>query len=101
MSMQDHQLTSSSVLFFGVFGYGEKRARLDGDGCWAAAWLNIDQYIQVDFPTPVCISGLILQGCPFATNGYDDWVSGYNVEYRLDVDGAWQKVKDDRGDYVS
>ena len=90
--IQDHQITASTV--FGSYndGYVAHNARLNGSRAWVGD-VNINQWIQVEFTSPVYVTGIILQGNP----GYEnEWITEYEVDYDSDQDGIWEIIKDDQ-----
>ncbi|XP_072025097.1 uncharacterized protein [Amphiura filiformis] len=72
--------------------YGVSFARLNGPKAWAGQYNNLTQWFQVNFRTPVLVTGIIMQGRQDA----DAWVSRYRVMTSLD-DVIWENVTDEDG----
>ncbi|XP_019640572.1 PREDICTED: uncharacterized protein LOC109482332 [Branchiostoma belcheri] len=73
---------------------GPHRARLNGSTCWTAEGNDL-QYIQVDLSEPMAVTGLVVQGHPYA----EEWVKSFEIRY-LDKstpissglgDGDWRR----------
>ncbi|XP_072017641.1 retinoschisin-like [Amphiura filiformis] len=58
----------------------EEGAKADGTwfaGAWAAAIVDVNQWIQVDLRATMLVSGVMIQG----RDVYDEWVTKFTVQY--------------------
>ncbi|XP_035826998.1 hemocytin isoform X2 [Aplysia californica] len=87
--VRNNMITASS---FRDTYHSPQMARLDSQGSWLAAIDDLNQYIQVDFLTPVYLTGLTTQGRPDAPS----FVKSYRILHSLDGIN-WNPYQEQRG----
>ncbi|XP_072017666.1 uncharacterized protein [Amphiura filiformis] len=78
-SVTDNQFTASSTWAFGDIA--PYKGRLNYTGFWAAASRSLPCWLQVDFLSPVVITGIKTQGAPTV----DQWIKTFQVKFGSDV----------------
>ncbi|GBM76178.1 hypothetical protein AVEN_138625-1, partial [Araneus ventricosus] len=88
-ALLDSQLSASSSF---SSAFTPENARLGSDSVWAAADLDENQYLQVDFLDEANVTGIITKG----REDIPQWVTAYTLSYSNDGE-TWNKIKKDDG----
>ncbi|CAL1296415.1 unnamed protein product [Larinioides sclopetarius] len=88
-ALLDSQLSASSCF---SSAFTPENARLGSDSVWAAADLDENQYLQVDFLDEANVTGIITKG----REDIPQWVTAYSLSYSNDGE-TWNKIKKDDG----
>ena len=78
--MEDYRISKYQLSASSEYEGLEKHlGRLNGQECWAAKHLDMNQWYQVDFTTTVRLLEIHTQGRPI--NNGNQWVKQYTVSY--------------------